>query len=85
MNSLMAMHPKLEINHSAQRLSIYSHALLDGYAFLPRRDSTAKAMADLKYNALMAYWQQAGWPNRLSWPNRIVRWGRLVLPNGQRA
>jgi hypothetical protein len=84
-NSVMAMYPKLEINHGVQRLSIYAHAFPNGYAFLPRRDSTARAMADIEYNALMVYWQRAGWPNRLSWPNRIVRWARLALPNGQRA
>ena len=84
-NSLMAMHPKLDINHGLPRLSNYAHAFPNGYALLPRRDNTARPMADLEYNALMIYWQCAGWPNRLSWPNGIVRWGRLELPNGQRA
>ena len=84
-NSVMAMYPELEVNHGVQRLSIYAHAFLDGYAFLPRCDNTARAMADLEYSALMVYWQKAEWPNRLSWPNRIVRWGCLALPNGQRA
>jgi hypothetical protein len=77
------MYPKLDINHGMQRLPIYAHAFPNSYAFLPRHDNTARAMADLEYNALMIYWQQAGWPNRLSWPNRIVRWGCLALPNGQ--
>ena len=84
-NSLMAMYPKLEINHGVRELSIYAHAFPNGYAFLPRRDNTARPMPDFEYNALMAYWQQTGWPNQSSWSNGIVRWGRLALPNGQRA
>jgi hypothetical protein len=84
-NSLMSMYPKLDINHDKHGMSIHAHSFPDKYAFLPRRDSTARPMALLEYNALMGYWQHEGWPNRSSWPNAIVRWARLQLPNGQRA
>src|SRR5262249_51816099 len=84
-NSLMSMYPKLDIHYGATSLSIYARVFPNGYAFLPRRDTTTRAMTDLEYNALMVYWQQAGWPNQMSWPNSIIRWGRLALPNGQRA
>jgi hypothetical protein len=84
-NSLMAMYPKLDVNYGVGGLSIHAHGFPDGFAFLPRRDSTAKPMAQLEYDTLMDYWQREGWPNQTSWPNAIVRWARLQLPNGQRA
>jgi hypothetical protein len=84
-NSLMAMYPKLDINHSARRLSIHAHGFPDGYAFLPRRDQIARPMLQPEYDALMEYWQHEGWPNQSLWPNAIVRWARFQLPNGQRA
>ncbi|KAI0282450.1 hypothetical protein BC826DRAFT_921758 [Russula brevipes] len=84
-NSLMAMYPTLNINYGAHGLSIHAHEFPDGFAFLPRCDSTARPMARGEYDALMIYWQHEGWPNRSSWPNVIFRWARLQLPNGQRA
>ena len=84
-NSLMAMYPKLDINHGAHGLSIHAHGFPDGYAFLPRCDQFARPMVQPEYDALMEYWRHEGWPNQSLWPNAIVRWARLQLPNGQRA
>ncbi|KAF8226798.1 hypothetical protein L208DRAFT_1498218 [Tricholoma matsutake] len=84
-NSVMAMHPKLDVNYGASTLSIYVCAFPDGYAFLPRCDTTTRPMVQLEHDALMDYWEREGWPNQGSWPNMIVCWARLQLPNGQRA
>jgi hypothetical protein len=84
-NSLMAMYPRLDINYGADGLPILAHGFPNGYAFLPRRDVTARPMAQFEYAALMNYWEREGWPNRISWPNAVFRWGRLQLPNGQQA
>lgn len=85
LNSVMAMYPKLDINHGTPSLSNHAHVFPDRYAFLPRCDSIARPMVQIEYDTLMEYWQREGWPNQQSWPNAIIRWARLQLPNGQRA
>jgi hypothetical protein len=84
-NFLMVMYPKLDINFGVHSLSIHAHGFPDGHTFLPRRDSAARPMAQIKYDTLMEYWQREGWPNQSSWPNTIICWAWLQLPNGQRA
>ena len=51
-NSVMAMHPKLDVNYGASTLSIYACAFPDGYAFLLRCDTITRPMVQLEHGLL---------------------------------
>ena len=55
----------------------------NGYALLWACQSMAINVSDWEASAIMALWDEKGWPNQDQWPCAVRCWACLCLPNGQ--
>ncbi|KAH8996455.1 hypothetical protein EDB86DRAFT_2803935 [Lactarius hatsudake] len=89
-NSLQARFPEIQFEVGEDTVTSLSNGAREfkgyiGYAFLPRCEDFPSALEDDEREALKVYWHAQNWPNADTWPHAVCRWGKLQLPNGQKA
>ncbi|EJD35356.1 hypothetical protein AURDEDRAFT_75349 [Auricularia subglabra TFB-10046 SS5] len=84
LNALKIMVPSLDLSAShKERLPRGHLPLSNGFALLRARDTCARGMTESEVAALRAYLLECSITMDDDWQPEIVRWSRLMLPNGQ--
>ncbi|EJD40585.1 hypothetical protein AURDEDRAFT_69893, partial [Auricularia subglabra TFB-10046 SS5] len=83
-NALIIMMPSLELQSTIPGRLPHGHEVVsEGYALLRARDNCARPLSDPEEDAVHAYFSSCGIVPAASWKPEVVRWSRLLLPNGQ--
>ncbi|KAH9050836.1 hypothetical protein EDB87DRAFT_1696226 [Lactarius vividus] len=89
-NSLQARFPEIRFEVGEDTVTSLLNGAREfegyiGYAFLPQCEEFPSPLEDNEHEALKVYWHAQNWPNADTWPHAVCCWGKLQLPNGQKA
>ncbi|KAH9048851.1 hypothetical protein EDB84DRAFT_1261692, partial [Lactarius hengduanensis] len=81
-NSLQARFPEIKFEVGQDTVTSLSNGAREFEGYIGNFPRLLKMMTA---EALKAYWHAQNWPNADAWPDAVCRWGKLQLPNGQKA